>query len=33
MGWLALVIFAGAALYFAALWAAGLKLRSVMHRP
>jgi putative peptidoglycan lipid II flippase len=33
MGLLALVITAGAAIYFVALWAAGLKLRSLMHRP
>jgi putative peptidoglycan lipid II flippase len=33
MGLLALAVTVGAAIYFAALWAAGLKLRSLMHRP
>jgi putative peptidoglycan lipid II flippase len=33
MGLLALAITTGAAIYFAALWVAGLKLRSLMHRP
>ncbi len=33
MGLLALAVVAGAAIYFAALWAAGLKWRSLVHRP
>lgn len=32
MGWLALSILAAALLYFGALWAAGLKLRQLLHR-
>ncbi len=32
MGWLALIISAAAVLYFGALWAAGLKLRQLLHR-
>ncbi len=32
MGWLALIIAAAAMLYFGALWAAGLKLRQLLHR-
>ena len=32
MGWLALIIAAAATLYFGALWAAGLKLRQLLHR-
>jgi putative peptidoglycan lipid II flippase len=31
-GWLALCLLASAALYFGALWAAGLQLRSLIHR-
>jgi putative peptidoglycan lipid II flippase len=33
IGLLALAVTAAAAIYFAALWAAGLKLRSLVHRP
>nr|WP_255662427.1 murein biosynthesis integral membrane protein MurJ [Acidovorax sp. D4N7] len=32
MGWLALAIVAAALVYFGALWAAGLKLRQLLHR-
>lgn len=32
MGWLALIIASAAGLYFGALWAAGLKLRQLLHR-
>ncbi|MNR08400.1 putative peptidoglycan biosynthesis protein MurJ [compost metagenome] len=32
MGWLALIMGAAAVLYFGALWAAGLKLRQLLHR-
>ncbi|MEG1456103.1 MAG: lipid II flippase MurJ, partial [Comamonas sp.] len=32
MGWLALIMAAAALLYFGALWAAGLKLRQLLHR-
>ena len=32
MGWLALIMSAAAVLYFGALWAAGLKLRQLLHR-
>ena len=32
MGWLALVVSSGVAIYFIAIWAAGLKLRQFMRR-